>query len=228
MRIIATGIALTAALVASLARSATIEPYSCRNGLFSSEQDELRQAAVAGDKAEKLIFYQDVAGCPEGGEKCKSKAYVLPGDEMIVNKVRGDWACGWFNGKKHETVGWVDARRLQFLREDEVRDLNRWAGKWKFYSNVIEISTAENKLHVKGSADWNGGKNSAGVPVVHTGDIEGEITPQNGWARLVMDAGPYSCQANFTLLGRYLVVTDNSNCGGVNVRFDGVYTKDRQ
>jgi hypothetical protein len=35
----------------------------------------------------------------------------------------------------------------------------------------------------------------------------------------------YDCAADFTLLGKYLVVTDNSNYGGVNVRFDGVYTK---
>ena len=35
------------------------------------------------------------------------------------------------------------------------------------------------------------------------------------------------CVVELTLLGKFLVVTDNGNCGGMNVRFVNVYTKSR-
>jgi hypothetical protein len=227
MSIASIGFVLGGALVSGLVFSATIEPYSCRNGLFSREQDELRLAKVIGSKTDRLAFFSDDKGCPEDGEKCRSKSYVLSGDELIVNKVRGEWACGWFDGEKRATVGWVSIGHLQFLPNEEVKDLNRWAGKWKFYENVIELSRDEDGLNVKGEALWFGGKSSSGFPIVHTGEIEGKMTPQDNKSWLLMADEPYSCRANFALLGSYLLVTDNSNCGGMNVRFNGVYTKKR-
>jgi hypothetical protein len=152
---------------------------------------------------------------------------VLPGDELIVNKVSGEWACAWFEGKKRETVGWISVARLNFLPNEEVQDLNRWVGKWTFYENVIDISKNTDGLNVKGAALWFGGKSSSGFPIVHTGELEGEMTPQGNKSLLMMGEEPYRCQANFVLLGSSLLVTDNSNCGGMNVRFNGVYTQKR-
>ena len=157
------------------------------------------------------------------------KAYVLAGDELLVNKVRGAWACVWFNGKKHETVGWVDATRLEILPKDEPVDLQRWTGKWVFSKDagVINMSKSKDQLHVKGAARWYGGKTQDGEAIVHFGAIEGALAPQGGKAHLAMGDGPDACQADFTLLGSYLVVADNSNCGGMNVKFNGVYLKQK-
>ena len=220
---------LAAALLGGAAHAAAIEPYTCRNGFFASEQDELRLAKVVGAKDEKLVFHQDDKGCPEGGAKCRSKAYVVAGDALIVNKVHGEWACAWYDGKKQASVGWVKVSRLQLQTNDATPGLKQWTGKWRFYTDVgvIEIAQADGKLHVSGDALWHGGRTADGLPVVHTGSVEGTMTPQGSKARLVMDDAPYSCQVDFTLLGKYLVVRDNGNCGGVNVRFDGVYTQQR-
>jgi hypothetical protein len=51
------------------------------------------------------------------------------------------------------------------------------------------------------------------------------MTPVNGSARLTEGTDEFSCVADFSILGKYLIVTDNNKCGGMNVRFDGVYTK---
>ncbi|MCA1633634.1 MAG: hypothetical protein LC802_07935 [Acidobacteria bacterium] len=34
-----------------------------------------------------------------------------------------------------------------------------------------------------------------------------------------------SCRVTLRLVGDYLVASDNSECGGMNVRFDGVYRR---
>jgi hypothetical protein len=226
MRAFAEGL-LMLAFASGHASAATIEPYSCRNGLFPNEQDDLHVANVAGAKEERLAFYQDNQGCPDAGDKCKSKAYVLPGDEVIVNKVRGEWACAWFAGKKHETVGWVRTSRLTSLPTEVPKSLGAWTGRWTESpgEGVIEITIVGAKLHIEGNTTWYGGKSFDGYPVVHTGDLDGDMSPQSNMAQLTMDEGPYACQAKFTLLGKYLIVADNGNCGGVNVKFDGVYMK---
>lgn len=83
------------------------------------------------------------------------------------------------------------------------------------------------KLNVTGNAIWNGGKTESGDENVHVGDMEGRMNVKGNKAQLQSDGEPYSCQANFRLVGEYLFVTDNSHCGGANVRFDGVYQRRR-
>jgi hypothetical protein len=39
------------------------------------------------------------------------------------------------------------------------------------------------------------------------------------------DNDPNGCTATLTLVGALLVVADNGGCGGMNVHFDGVYTR---
>ena len=38
----------------------------------------------------------------------------------------------------------------------------------------------------------------------------------------------YECAATFVLVGAFMIVHDNDQCGGMNVRFDGVYQKATQ
>jgi len=45
---------------------------------------------------------------------------------------------------------------------------------------------------------------------------------------VVDGAGSDACMVDLTLVGRYLVVTDNNMCGGVNVRFWGIWVRSKQ
>jgi hypothetical protein len=224
-KLISTAISVFAFLpVASTAED--IGPYSCRNGLFPSEQRSLQLGRFAGEKDQKLYFYKDDKGCPNDENRCRTKAYLVPGDELIINKTVGGWACAWFHGKKHETVGWVKTDRLAFL-PNEKDDQRNWIGTWKYYSDggVITIAEKGGSLSVEGSTTWQGGTSTAGYPIVHTGEIKGTIKPVNGRARLSDGDGGLACVVDFVRIGRYLVVHDNGKCGGVNVRFDDVYAR---
>jgi hypothetical protein len=200
-----------------------IKPYSCRNGSFPSEQRSLQLARFAGAKDQRLYFYKDDKGCPDEEKRCRARAYVVPGDELLISKTANGWACAWFHGKKQETVGWIRTDRLAFL-PNEKDDRRLWIGTWKDHGGAtIKIAEQGEFLGVEGNTLWHGGMSPAGHPVVHTGDIEGTFQPIAGRARLTDREN--ICSADFVRIGRYLVVHDNGRCGGVNVRFDGVYTK---
>ncbi len=195
------------------------EPYSCRSGFFGKTQGELQLAEVV---AETLHFYSDVKGCSQRTAQCRDKAYVIHGDQLIINAVRDGWACAWFQGKKRETVGWIDAAGLKFLQNEQSQDTAGWLGTWRFHDKHISITNAGKSLRVQGKARWYGGITGE---IVHYGMIDGEISPAGGRAHLT--TGGHSCAADFRLIGRYMAVNDNGKCGGANVRFNGVYMNSR-
>jgi hypothetical protein len=210
-------------LVAAAARaSAQAEgnpPNWCRNGAFAEDSEHFRLARVTGARGERAYFHNDLADdCPRPGAKCRDKAYLVPGDEVIVSRTRGGWACGWFQPRRGpETVGWIEAARLD-LREAEARPpLARWVGEWEFYRNSLSIRRAtDGRLSVEGQAHWQGlGDN------VHVGEVGGQVAPSGSTLALEDD----TCRVTLRLVVPYLIVNDNGQCGGVNVTFDGVYRK---
>ena len=212
-----------------------IEPLSCRNGFFPDKQDALQLAMVNIAKGEKLYFYNDDEGCPQS-PKCKNKAYLVAGDNVIVNAITDGWACAWFQGKKHETVGWVSAEKLQIKPVDGAE---KWDGQWTYYDNTLQFHTKDNKTEVAGEAFWTAENASAekvvmpdgsikAERVVHTGSLGGELKINGYHATVSEGEDSFSCHADFTLLGNYLVVNDNNNCGGANVSFSGVYLSDNK
>ncbi len=42
---------------------------------------------------------------------------------------------------------------------------------------------------------------------------------------MLLEADELDCKVAFVLLDKYLVATDNNQCGGVNVSFSGVYSR---
>ena len=94
-----------------------------------------------------------------------------------------------------------------------------WAGDWNDSGHnwlYIDASSGKSQLRIAGHARWN---NNNGV--IHFGRVNGESTP--GVDHLSVSEG--SCTVYAHVAGRYLVVVDNSNCGGISVRFDGIYRK---
>jgi hypothetical protein len=73
-------------------------------------------------------------------------------------------------------------------------------------------------LKVKGYAIWEGSRDN-----VHVGGVEAVAQPVGNELVLVEDV----CRVTLKLVGDYLVADDNSECGGVNVRFNGVFRKGR-
>ena len=191
----------------------------CRNGLFPSQTADFKLAYVKGEKNEKVHFRGDDKDiCPDGAN-CKEKSYLIPNNEVIIGRVFKDYACAWYQPEKgSETVGWLPLKNLSIQKDDSVK--YDWAGEWSFYDNDIKFIPEKTvgDFVVTGTAFWRGvGDN------VHVGDIgEKAVRPKNGYVKFGGEE-KYDCSVKMKRIGKYLLVSDNKNCGGVNVTFDGVY-----
>lgn len=150
---------------------------------------------------------------------------LCPGDACVVKggaagielKRSGDWVCVGLAGKGAlgTISGWLPVARWQSLSGAPQPDAH-WVGVWQNEGGKIAITTASaNQLAIEGHAIWVGatGQDHYGVF---------ELTrAQSGGVVSTMEAD--SCQVAVRLVGDYLVAADNSNCGGMNVRFDGMY-----
>ena len=193
----------------------------CRNGFFPRESEDYSIGVINAKKGEKVYFYGDDDDCPNGKD-CRSKAYLIEGNEVIVSRKFGNWACSWYQPRKgSETVGWIPIGNLVF--NSSVRGNSDIIGKWGFYDNEIEIKRTKDQglFKVLGTAFWKGTGDN-----VHTGELDGTaIRKENKLLFGEDDNSDYACKVRLLLISKYLIVRDNLNCGGANVTFSGVYTK---
>ena len=196
----------------------------CRNGAFPSDAKEFGLARVKGEKGARAYFYGDDDGCPAPSAKCRQKAYLVPGDEVITSRTFGEWVCAWYQpARGHETVGWLAADSLAPVEAPAAPALSAWLGTWNYYDDEVRLGRgkAAGTLSVSGEATWVG----ANPGNVHVGELSGEAAPTGSVLNLSDGEDTYDCRATLRLVGPYLVVSDNKQCGGVNVTFDGVYRK---
>jgi hypothetical protein len=194
----------------------------CRPGYFSRESKDYKLARIIGNKTDKIHFYgDDPEDCPQG-KNCRLKSYLIPGDEIIVSSSFGDYACSWFQPQKgRETVGWIRLENLEWIEINQNPAQKNWLGDWRYpnpnSSIVISKSKKPNLLALKGDSVWDGGGGN-----VHVGGFD-NIAKPNGY-KLDLN-NDYDCEVSMQLLGKYLIVSDNLRCGGVNVTFTGIYQK---
>jgi hypothetical protein len=142
------------------------------------------------------------------------------GDPVVVNRVEGDWTCGYLVGRKGSGQGWVRSRDIRLVDSDPNPPLTAWTGTWVQQENRIRIqnSNIPGKLSLEGEAYWHGfGDN------VHSGEFSGEATPTGN--KLHFTDGDDSCTIDLALSGKYILANDNNTCGGLNVRFWGVWKR---
>jgi len=193
----------------------------CRNGLFPSDDAEFGLAKIGGNWTARIHFFNDDDDCPRYDVKCEMKSYLITGDEVLVSRKYGQWICGWYQPKKGgETVGWLQADKLVLAAPPARPPLKNWLGLWKYEGKSLNIRRdgKTGALKVKGYAIWEG----AGANV-HLGGVEAVARPEGNELVLVEE----ECRVSLKLVGQYLIARDNSECGGVNVRFNGVYRKGR-
>lgn len=201
----------------------------CRAGFFTRESADFRIGVVKPlkDQRVKRSYFRndDRPDCP-GGRGCETRSYVVPGNEVIVNRTFHGFACSWYSsGKGTGTVGWLSLEDLDFPERVGDASPNAWIGEWKYGENTINFT--HNKLagwlNVTGDAYWKGiGDN------IHIGELDGRAEPQNGVLEYSDGDDEYDCKATMRLLSSYLIVSDNMKCGGANVSFSGVYRKTRK
>lgn len=197
----------------------------CRAGSFGEASDSFMVGTAKGAKNSKIYFYNDdAADCPDS-EKCKAKAYVIPGNQVLVSKTRENFGCAWFAPSKGSpTVGWIKMDSFRFPEIEQDASPRAWIGEWKYADNSINFT--DNKLagwlNVTGDASWQG------VNSVNVGQLDGRAEPKDGILKYSDGDDKLDCKATMRLVGSYLVVDDNLKCGGLNVSFSGVYKRTRK
>jgi hypothetical protein len=58
-------------------------------------------------------------------------------------------------------------------------------------------------------------------------DTKGNAIPSGNHLHFVED-GPNSCTIDLTLLGKFILASDNQLCGGMNARFQGFWKRARR
>ena len=216
-----------ALLVASLISAhspevlAEIEPYSCRNGAFPSYQD-MKLGFVREGSSARSYFYDDDASCPHQ-DTCKTSAYIVPGDEVLVAKTQDGWSCVWYQGVDREFVGWMRSENLGLKLYEESYRLSDWVGEWRFTGTdtFLKITQVQKDgLKVGGEASWSNGRG-----LINFGSFDEIGTPSGMNLEVKSGDETYDCKVHLRLVREYLVVYDNKMCGGMNVNFDGVYLK---
>jgi hypothetical protein len=194
----------------------------CRNGYFPRESANYRLATIKGAAGDKIHFHgDDNARCPDDAA-CRLKTYVIPGDEVIISRTSGKFACSWFQPRKGaETVGWIETDRLAWQADARPPAMRDWLGEWRAQDNRIRISKSKEAglLAIQGEATWGSG---AGT---HTGELDYDAKPSADKMKFGDGTDELDCQVAMQLVGKLLVVGDNLHCGGANVSFSGIYQR---
>ena len=143
---------------------------------------------------------------------------LKPGDTVVVNRVEGDWTCGYLTSRRGGASGWVRSSDIRPVLFDPNPPLTAWLGTWREGENQIRIQASKTtgKLQLDGEAYWHGiGDN------VHTGEFSSEAAPSGN--KLHVEDDP--CKIDLALIGKYILANDNNMCGGMNVRFWGVWKR---
>ena len=207
-----------AAALFALPAAASAQEFdeTCRNGLFP-DSPPFSLAEINGEG--RAYFHGDMHGCPAQGD-CRENTYVVPGDTVIVSKVRSGFGCVFYPGSA--TAGYIALDRLRFMPVGANPPVSDWLGRWEgAFDEGVSIEMDGDALYATGFATWRGGPTVDGNPVIHTGEFEGPIS-------VFGNRGFYTdgfCEVEFTLLGDVLLADDNAGCGGVNVRVRSVYSR---
>jgi segregation and condensation protein B len=212
----------SACLIAGLATGPayaldTNENHWCRNGLFPSEQGPFSLMRVSMPNAAMNWDGGSFAGCPQA-DRCKRNR-LQAGQTVIADNRMGRFVCVYVANKAGGDAGWVFADDLKpsVPQPSSNPPLHSWSGDWLDRPNRMAISVVGSHLVAHGKAWWQG------LSDPHFGNFSATAKPEG--ARVVFDDG--SCRVIARLAAQFLIAYDNEKCGGMNVRFDGVYMRSR-
>lgn len=210
----------------------------CWSADFLSQSADFAQAVVIGKENKPVPFQQeDSKSCPNKNLLKCAATYMFSGEKLIAAKNKGEFVCVW--RPLANMAGWTPQKNLK-KNENKIFNLNNWVGEWINGENKISINKNKNDLlHFQGNAIWRGTILDNGEQNIHSGEFEILGRPRSNKVRIIngnqdyFDAVPSEteqsyCEINLTLLDDYLLATDNKNCGGANVAFDGIYQKKKE
>jgi hypothetical protein len=214
----------------SFAAGASSEDRFCSGASFS-DTPALNVGRIRAE-AGKVNFRKngDAANaCPSMAADCQEKAYLVPGDLVVLGVAKGDFVCVNYETAKGGRGGWLPASAIE--PAPAVTDPMSWTGKWKRIEADISIEIAGGGLKAEGSASFGSlDPDRVKRGAVNSGEFAGPLRVKGGEATFTdKDADPKepdaSCRLRMARAGEVLFVQDNMQCGGFNVSFSGLYRR---
>jgi hypothetical protein len=161
------------------------------------------------------------------GKPCIGK--LDPGLVVSVGPSSGTWSC--VSGGD-STSGWVPTSTLAELPTTPKVPLSEWIGWWEDFKPtpgiksdrlLITHGNAPGTLHISGRAYWYGPNDNVHYGQINTTDAK----PVGPYLHVVEGDTPSSCvlDLHFNPTNHTFTAYDNANCGGMNVRFSGKWTR---
>ncbi|MDH7796260.1 MULTISPECIES: hypothetical protein [unclassified Beijerinckia] len=236
---------------ASLGILAVSSAAQAQDADYCSPFDAARQATsslalrTVKDEVKRLHFINsepNKAGCPSLEASCQLPSFVVGGDRLLVSSVNAKkLACVHYFSKAGKlSSGFVDASALNVASTSGEKLSSRAGlGAWSNgNTGLIEIKPATDNYVVisgeinRGPPSFNSGSlngpaflsikddgKSAGYADDHYDGTTSPTSPPD------TSAASFSCKARLRLMGDFLIVDDNDNCGGHGVMFTGLYKK---
>jgi hypothetical protein len=237
-RFVGVGLLLSAVLTAgpALAYDA-YDPHNC-NGVDWDDKRALVVSKVTAKPRANFIKspYDDdfkAESCPADTEACRKPSYLVSGDLVLTGKTLGAFTCAVYQSplakKQIWAKGWLPSAALAPVKPMSSPKTSDWLGTWSHPGGDIEIKkVGDGRLSIEGEMV---------VPTahdVHTGEIAAKTIPAKGTIAFVDDGStPFEkpdegeCRVRMQRIGPWLLVEDNSGCGGAAVTFTGLYRRQK-
>jgi hypothetical protein len=180
-------------------------------------------------KDERVYFFSKKIFCDGGDSTCpaRMKAYLVDGDVVFAGPEDKNFRCVYYGTRKGAIIpGFISADHLVPYPEDDEVTQDFLVGTWTYEGNrkIVIAAAGKNKVRASGEAGWPG----LGEQARHTGSFKAVASVVAG-KEITLREGPnqYDCRVDLLRRGPYLVATDNTYCGGLNVRFSGILMKVR-
>jgi hypothetical protein len=176
---------------------------------------------------QRAWLYKKTEPCPKD-KPCGSrqKAYLLSGDVVFAGPPNRGFRCAYYGRPNGKIIaGFIPDDDLKPLAEDPGMSIDFVIGTWNYENDSIVIKAA-----AAGHVSGDGQATYQTAETVNEGGFSAQAPLAAGQKELVFKDGndEASCVVKLHRRGPYLVASDNNYCGGLNVRFDGIYTKARK
>jgi hypothetical protein len=174
-----------------------------------------KAGTVKADQGPRLHFQRVEAGCP-GSDTCKAKAYLVPGDKVILDDTGEAWICAYFQGPKRGTFGWLPRTALAIENKPPVPKKQDWVGRWRVGENLILIDDTQGpNLHFEG---WASHMANFSLTM-----FEFNKSPNSN--KVIDKSGGGRCVVKIYWLAGLLLVNNTMDCAGLGNSFIGVYRR---
>lgn len=156
---------------------------------------------------------QPAARCEFEGFAPDFPLALRAGVPAIVYHVDGAWTCAGFQSGPR----WVRSAELRSVPPDTTPRPAAWVGRWMLPAGAATIWRGSgDTLRIEGRAWWLGARGAS-----HSGSIRALAVLSRNRVHFLDNM----CELDLALVGEYIVAGDNERCGGMNVRFWGIWRR---